>query len=282
MSIYHSPLRYPGGKARLVPFIKKLYEENNIVGGNYYEPYCGGASVALDLLYSEFAWNVHINDLDLAIYAFWYSAIHDTENICRLVFDVPVTIDEWHRQKRVLMNKNEYPLIDVALATFFLNRTNRSGIITAGVIGGQNQDGKWKIDARFNKKDLLQRLYKIGLYSSRISISNLDACDFINCTAKKAPDDSLFYLDPPYYVKGAQLYQNHYSHEDHVKIAELIKALPKKWIVSYDRVPEILDIYAEQSNHQYRISYSAANRYRGEEVMFFADGVVVPSSFARI
>ena len=142
-----SPLRYPGGKSRITNFVAKLIKDNNITGGCYVEPFAGGAGVALNLLLDGIVDRIFINDKDRSIYAFWDSAINHTERfICRLE-SVNVTIEEWKKQREIQLNKENANLFDLGFSTFFLNRTNRSGIIMAGVIGGISQTGKWKIDA---------------------------------------------------------------------------------------------------------------------------------------
>ena len=168
MNKFVSPLRYPGGKLKVVDYIKKIFEENNLYDGVYIEPYAGGASVALSLLFSEYAQIIKINDIDRSIYAFWYSVLNEPEAFCRLINDTPVNMDEWHAQHIVQEHKEEEELLSLGFSTFFLNRTNRSGILSAGVIGGKNQTGNFKIDARYNKKDLIERIETIADYSERI------------------------------------------------------------------------------------------------------------------
>jgi len=159
-----------------------------------------------------------------------------------------------------------------------LNRTNRSGIIQGGVIGGKNQNGPYKIGARFNRQDLIQRIRRIGRYRSRISIYNQDAADLIRNTLPDLPSRTLAYLDPPYYVKGKGLYRNYYEHADHTQIAALISNTNQRWIVSYDNAPEVRDLYSRFRSIAYDLHYSAANRYEGSEVMFFCDELVLPAS----
>src|SRR5215218_6813135 len=93
---FHSPLRYPGGKRKVANFIKLLMLENDLVGHAYAEPYAGGGSVALSLLYEEFASEIHINDLNQSVFAFWNAVLNETEALCRRISDVTVTMQEWH------------------------------------------------------------------------------------------------------------------------------------------------------------------------------------------
>lgn len=273
---FSTPLRYPGGKGKFAYFIKRIFEQNNLLDGEYIEPYAGGAGVALELLFHEFASKIHINDVDPAIYSFWKSAVFYTEDLCRLIHDSPVTIENWHRQKQVLSNTQDHSFIDVAFATFFLNRTNRSGILNAGVIGGLQQSGKWKLDVRYNKKDLISRIELIGRFKNRINVYNLDALELFDKITPSLPPKSLIYLDPPYYVKGSGLYRNFYEHQDHVRIADTLKSVKHNWIVSYDSVDEIKKIYSEYRQDEYLLSYTAHNKKKGAEVMIYGPSIDIP------
>lgn len=277
MKTFSTPLRYPGGKGKFAHFIKSIFEANDLLDGHYAEPYAGGAGVALELLFHEYASKIHINDLDYAVYAFWHSAVHDTDLLCKLIWDTPVTIEKWHEQKYILSNMQNFSIVEVALATFFLNRTNRSGILKAGVIGGQGQSGTWKLDVRFNKEDLIKRIELIGRFKDRISVYNLDAIDFISTIDKEINSKTLIYLDPPYYVKGAGLYRNFYTHQDHVEIAQSLSNIGHPWIVSYDDVPQIKEIYKQYRQDEYFLSYTAQEKKKGSEVMIYGPTIKVPN-----
>jgi len=277
---YASPLRYPGGKSKLSDFVKRLFRENHLGDGHYAEPYAGGASIALTLLYDEYASQVHINDLDAAIHAFWNSALTDTESLSRLIRDTKVTPEEWARQREIQLHSEGKSALELGFSTFFLNRTNRSGIIlSGGMIGGANQNGAWKLDARYNATELAQRIEKIGRYRTRITLTNLDAADFLRNAAETLPERSLTYLDPPYYVKGQKrLYANYYKPEDHKGIADILAGYPRPWMVSYDSAPEILSLYQDYRQFVYTLPYTAAERYKGSEVIVFSPNVLIPAS----
>lgn len=271
-----SPLRYPGGKRKLANFLKLVYSQNDLIGSEYAEPYAGGASVALALLYDEYVQRIYINDVDASVYAFWYSVLNETDELCKLVRDTKVSIDEWQRQRSVQTDPDA-SLLKRGFSTFFLNRTNRSGIISAGVIGGKEQAGDWSLDARYNKDDLIARIQKVARYRKRISLHNQDAADFIPYAGQKMTDRSLMYLDPPYYVKGQQqLYINYYEDGDHAEIANIVHGLICRWIVSYDNIDAIVRLYERYNCLSYGINYSAQLRYLGSEVMFFCDQLQIP------
>lgn len=273
----YSPLRYPGGKGKLASYIRKVVDFNGLSDGTYVEPYAGGAAVAMELLLTEVVSRVAINDLSPQIHAFWYSVLYHTEELCRLVRDTSVTVDEWDVQKAIMMRGDQSSLIDLGFATFFLNRTNRSGILNGGIIGGRAQKSPWTISARYNAKDLVERIEAIARLSSRITLTNLDAVELLRSQSTKWGERTLVYLDPPYYVKGGGLYYHSYKHEDHLKIRATLDHLTvQKWIVSYDNVPEIEEMYRGYSALKYSIGYSARQHTTGSEVMFFGPGVGSP------
>ena len=274
---YISPLRYPGGKSILSNFIKLLIKENKLLDGVYVEPYAGGAGVALSLLFNEYMSRIIINDLNPSIYAFWYSVLNFTGDLCDLIVSTEVTIEEWHRQKMIQLNENA-TILELGFSTFFLNRTNRSGIINGGVIGGIEQQGKWKINARYNKEELVNRIRKIARYKDRISLYNLDALELLQRELPNLPEKTLVYLDPPYYKKGQDLYQNHLNHDDHEKLARFMKnSRDKYWLITYDNVSPITEMYKEMRQLTYSLNYSAANRYAGSEIMIFSDKLIIPN-----
>lgn len=277
---YHSftsPLRYPGGKGMLSNFIKLLIARNTLFDGHYIEVYAGGAAIAWSLLFEEYVSHVHVNDIDKSIIAFWKCVLKYPDDLCKMIRDTPVTIEEWYRQKTIHSKSSNHSQIQHAFSTFFLNRTNRSGIIKGGVIGGKNQAGQWKLDARFNKHDLIARINRIARYAHRISIYNLDASDFMKTVVPRIPPKSILYLDPPYYTKGQDLYEHHYQHHDHVNISQLItRKINRPWVVSYDATPTIKRLYNNFRSIHYELSYSVHNRYSGSEIMFFSHGLTLP------
>ena len=275
--MFDSPLRYPGGKAKIASLVQSVFEENDLIGGCYVEPYAGGASVGLSLLYNGFVSKIIINDYDRSIYAFWYAVIHDTDNLCRLIRDTSVNMSTWKKQQAVQKQKETAGLLDLAFSTFFLNRTNRSGIIKAGVIGGNDQSGNYKMDARFNKAELINRIQKVSFFSEGIELYNLDAIRLITQVTSELPQRTLIYFDPPYYVKGKDLYVNYYKHGDHFLVSQMIRGIREhKWIVSYDNNPEIKKLYRGNKQFTYSLKYSAVNATSGTEVIIHNTDLYIP------
>ncbi|UFS61561.1 DNA adenine methylase [Sulfurimonas sp. HSL-3221] len=268
--MFYSPLRYPGGKGKLSNWVANFMRHNNISGGVYIEPYAGGAAVALYLLLQEYVDHIVINDADPVIYSFWWSVINETDALTTLIRDTPVTIKEREKQLKIINNTDEHSLLEVGFATFFLNRTNRSGILKAGVIGGNQQDGKYKIDARYNKENLIARIQLIAKYKNRITLFNLDAIELLKEPPIRGFKNSLIYLDPPYFKKGSQLYRNFYNPSDHAAIRDSIKKLTSPWIITYDNCDEINQLYSDFPQETFSITYSThMSRNKGSEVLIY-------------
>lgn len=274
----YSPLRYPGGKAPFAPFIASIMNANGVAGGHYLEPYAGGAGVALELLFHGHAEHIHINDADPAVHAFWTAITRHSSEVLELLDSTPVTIDEWFKWRSVLREDREATLVERGFATLFMNRTNRSGILKAGVIGGMSQAGEYKIDARFKKDVVASRIRRIADRASDISVYCEDSLGLLRRCSEIIPSKALIYLDPPYYVKGKGLYRNYYEHDDHVAIAKTIqsKGFEWPWVVSYDNTQEISAMYGLSPALRYGLNYTAQRRYVGSEVMFFSERLVVP------
>ena len=277
--VHFTPLRYPGGKGKLAAYVKRIIRDNGLDDGEYIEPYAGGAAIALELLFQEYVSQIRINDVSHHVYSFWKSVLNDTDELCRRVKNTRLTVAAWDRQKKVFMNPKDHDHVSVGFATFFLNRTNRSGILNGGVIGGRDQSGPWKIDARYNADELIFRIESIARMKGRIKLTHSDAIAFLKFGLPKWPKKSLVYLDPPYFEQGRQLYYDYYKAKDHADIAAFIasKMTDRRWLVSYDNAPEIRKLYAGFRSLAYNVGYTARDRYSGKEVMFFSPGLTIPS-----
>lgn len=269
----YSPLRYPGGKSKLSAFVLETMKINNLHGETYVEPFAGGCAIAWFLLLNGHAKKVYINDLDPAIHAFWHSVLYRTEELCSLISTTSITIDEWHKQRDIYREKPA-DFLTLGFSTLFLNRTNRSGIIKAGVIGGLSQTGNYKLDCRFNKERLINQILAIAAYKENVRLTNLDATQFIEEYIPDIEGQALINIDPPYYVKGKGLYQNFFEHDDHYRLYESIKRLNQPWIVTYDDTPEICGIYSEYSPESFGLSYTAQTKRKGSEVIIHSPGLV--------
>lgn len=264
---HYSPLRYPGGKNCIFSFMAQFIYENDLIGISYAEPYAGGAGLALRLLFEEYVSHIYINDLDPSIYAFWKSIISRPLDFCEWIDKVEVNIDNWHKYKLIQNNYLTADTFELAKSTFFLNRTNISGVIKGGPIGGINQTGPYKLNVRFNKKQLIQKILKIASFSDRISVSNYDGIEFLR-KLNRLHKDVFIYLDPPYVIKGSNLYMNFLNKSDHIALRDFVKKIKKPWLISYDYNNFIIGLYSSYRKVVYKLSQCASNRV-GDEVLIF-------------
>lgn len=277
MARYGTPLRYPGGKQRLTPFIAEILEHNKAIGWNYAEPYAGGAGVAIELLLDRKVGHIYLNDSSRHIYAFWKSILTDPDAFCRRISRASLTLDAWRAHREVVRRPTQHDIGELGFSTFFLNRCNRSGVLTAGVIGGVAQQGQWRIDARFPRNELIKRIETIAARRKQITVSNLDAEEFMNQRVNLLPRTTLVYCDPPYFERAERLYLNVYEPADHARLAKFIqKKLRRSWVVSYDNHPTIAALYRGRRQFRYSIQYSAIRTYEGSELFIFSDGLNIP------
>ena len=265
----YSPLRYPGGKSKLAPLIDKIINNTGSICNTYIEPFAGGAGVALTLLLSNKVRQIVINDYDKAIYSFWRSLKEETNELINLIKKTPLSIVEWKKQRNIYINENKKYSLKLGFAAFYLNRTNRSGVLTGGVIGGLEQNSNYSIDARYNKTDLISRIEKIAERKCDIKIYNKEIRSFITNIIPKYQKDGFVYFDPPYYNKGKCLYKNFFIPKDHAEIANLIINKVKcDWVITYDNVPQIKELFQAYSMRELLLRYHITNnRNLGEELL---------------
>lgn len=276
MPITDTPLRYPGGKSQLTPVVVNLLIANGLVYGEYAEPFAGGAGIAVTLLLNDYVSRIYLNDIDPAIHAFWHSVLHRTEELCELILSTPVTIEEWHRQRRVFLEAVYEDELQKGFATLFLNRTNRSGILRGGVIGGLEQKSAYSLDCRFSRDDLVRKIQRIAGYRDQIELSQLDAIDFLRTVIPHSSPYTLVNLDPPYFGKGPELYTSFYKQGDHAKLAAEVANLPRYWMVTYDNVTEIRNLYSGFPLYTSQLNYFAQEKRVGIELMVLDPRLVEP------
>lgn len=264
-----TPLRYPGGKARLGAWLAEVIKANGLQNGTYIEPYAGGAGAAVFLLFNNYVERIVINDADPVIYAFWRAVLNDNQRLVELIRETPVNMDTWYTQRALVDSGDTSDWTALGFAAFFLNRTNRSGIIKGGVIGGKDQTGPYKIDARYTKEDLIRRIERLGSLNNRVQLYKLDAMTLLEMKGIGINEKSLTYLDPPYYQKGSQLYRNHYKPDDHQEIAKKVMSMETPWLVTYDNCDPINKLYQDANSVEFSLYYSThTERAKTSEVMF--------------
>lgn len=270
-----SPLRYPGGKGLLYSRLRTIIRENNLTSSVYVEPYAGGAGAALALLVSGQVERIAINDLDPAVFAFWNAVVTQPDEFTALLKSVELSVDEWERQREIYLTSARDDYLTLGFATFYLNRTNRSGVLNGGPIGGKDQTGNYKIDARFNRAGLTERIRLIALHAGRIAVTNEDGLRVIERYSDR--DDALIYADPPYFEKAGSLYLNAFRDSDHRALAGCLKDVQRaKWILTYDNVPQVSELYSDLRRRLFALNYSAHRVMKASEIMVFSSDLTIP------
>lgn len=267
-----SPFRYPGGKAFLFSYLKEEIEKVSTDGSfEYAEPYAGGAGAAIKLLHNGIVRKIRINDADIRIYAAWKSMIEETDRFVSSLHDCEVSVKAWKLHAEIV--KNPYSaknIFDIGFSTFFLNRVNRSGIIIgAGPIGGLEQNGNWKIDARLNKKALTEKILWIGKNAERIKLSNLDGLMYLrNASSRKYNDKTFYFIDPPYVGAGNSLYLNLMNEKKHRQLGQFLESGSlKHWTMTYDDCPLIHEIYSNFNVSNLQVIYSLQTKRKQNELL---------------
>lgn len=235
------------------------------------EPFCGGAGAALILLADGFADQIMLNDADLRIFSAWHAILEEPERFVAKLRDVRLDMQEWYHHRDLVsrFSEDEYSF-DVGFSTLYLNRTTRSGIIlNAGPIGGYDQRGKWKLDARFNVERLASQVEWLAANRSRIELSNMDALSFIDRVRRKPTSDNmLFFIDPPYVKAGGRLYFDGMSEAKHVALSDILTSgSVKHWVLTYDDAPLIRQLYKSQKCSNISVNYSLQYKRRENEIL---------------
>jgi DNA adenine methylase len=251
-----SPLRYPGSKQKLVPYLVELLHHNDVQIDTLVEPFVGGGSVFLHLLMNGLAKNVIIADKDPLIASFWSVVFSEPEALVSYVRRARVTLKSFYRYKRVLKHPGGFGQDQQARACLFLNRTSFSGLLTqkVGPLGGKNQNSPYSIDCRFIRQTLVTRIRALSKFADRVTVLNWDWRKTISYTeellAENGSHKSLFlYLDPPFYRKASDLYPICFQEQDHRDLHGVLRDLPHNWVLSYDNADEIRELYLD-GNHQ--------------------------------
>ena len=272
-----SPLRYPGGKSAMAGLLNRVRVANQLRDRDFAEPYAGGAGAALTLLFRGEAPAVHINDADEAVSDIWWAVLEQIDEFSEMIHTVPLTVDEWLRQRGIYRDPGSVSRLERAFAAFYLNRCNRSGIIrNGGLIGGIEQTGKWRLDARFNREGLVERCQRVARRGSQVHASALDGIDFLQGLAGTG---AFFFIDPPYFGKGPTLYLNALDPPYHAALAEVLREMKDgPWVLTYDDCPEVRGLYKDWAAiRSYSLRYSASSRRRGGELLIAPRWMILPT-----
>jgi DNA adenine methylase len=264
-----SPFRYPGGKAFLYKYLLNRVKALPAEPRYYAEPFCGGAGAAVILLKLGAVYQIHLNDADPKVYAAWKAILDEAERFAEAILRTAVDLATWHTSRQIVESASNTSF-ELGFATFFLNRTSRSGIVSgAGPIGGYDQRGNWKIDARFNRHALIERVRWLGSMKDRIKLTQEDGLTFLSRSPGRLPiDQTLFFVDPPYVTAGGRLYLNEMNEAKHIALSDMLQNenLPH-WVMTYDDHPLIRNLYRERTIRDLAVTYSLQNKRKEREII---------------
>lgn len=256
-----SPLRYPGAKRWLADYITDAIRLNNLKPEVFVEPFAGGAGVSLQLLSNGVVNKIALGERDPLVASFWKVVFWDASWLTEQIGRIDVTLDRWKEMRRSKPRSDRQR----ALKCLFLNRTSFSGILanTAGPIGGQTQQSRYKIDCRFYRDTLTARIEQA--HALRDKVFFVENCTWQETISKVrhagfANDRVFYYLDPPFYNKADRLYRYCFTEEDHRTLHDALDGIDQPWLLSYDLHEHITRLYSNNGTGPRKISqlYSIA------------------------
>ncbi len=270
-----SPFRYPGGKAKLSQFLAVFISANDLKGCKLVEPFCGGAGGTLPLLQAGIIDKLVLNDANSFIAEFWEASLNNTKALTKLIKSVDVNLNNWHRYSAIFKGEIDASPIEKALSVFFLNRTNRSGILHAGPIGGQKQSGDYLIDCRFNKQNLIERIEKLAKLKRKIIVKNEDASSLVY---KLNRTNCFIYADPPYVKQGKNIYKDYcFESSQHMTFSQVMKKQKNPWLISYDDDPLVHQLYSKRGINVIELSYVMNKARVGQELLIASSNLKMPT-----
>ena len=276
-----TPLRYPGGKSRLLGYVERFLKANHISPDCVCEPFAGTASISVGLLQKGLVDSAYICEKDPLIVAYWKAVKYHIDELVESVKSVEVSMDTWFDFKKYLPEnaQTRFSVTELALAFLFYNRTNYSGIIKGGPLGGKSQKSPYKLGCRFNKPTIIEKLLDLSKVSENIHINLGDGLEFMKRESSNRSVESIFfYVDPPFYNAGKDLYREFFNDKDHIELADFLADLESPWLLSYDDSEFIRNLYKEKRNAKIYIDYQANFLKKSAGELLFSNRVIPPGS----
>jgi DNA adenine methylase len=264
-----NPLRYPGSKSRFYKQFRDFFCQLNLSGRRIVEPYAGSASISLSLLADGLVTSAQLIERDPLIFSFWKSVFLHTEELVDAIKEIPVNMESWAdiRKNLHVTEPDESRTVELGLAGLFLNRTNFSGVLHAGPIGGASQSSSYAVDCRFNKDEIISRIEIISKYREKVDVCFGDAVDFLKKNRDDPKKEAIYYIDPPYFKEGKKLYRHYYDTAEHTALARTLAESHFDWILSYDAHHVIEHLYADFSRIDKVFRYSSKTPKKGLEFL---------------
>ena len=275
-----TPLRYPGGKTWLLDYVKAFARFHKLSSTTIVEPYGGSASISVGLIRSQLVTDATVCERDPLIVAFWNVAIHRNEELIEYLSSLEINMETWYGLRRYLdlEKTNLQNELEAAGAFLFFNRTNYSGIIKGGPLGGKKQLSKYKLNCRFNKGRIADKIRSLKALEDKLKIIQIDGLEYMKNHALQSPDNVFFYVDPPYYGAGKDLYRFYFTDFDHQQLSAFLTGTEIPWLLSYDDAEFIRNLYQKKSNLPVYTDYQSGHLRRGVKELLISNYVIPPAS----
>ncbi len=221
-----------GGKARLVPRLLPLLPQHT----TYVEPFAGAAS----LLLAKQPGKVEvINDIDEELVNLLRTIKTRPRLLIRTASAIPYSRAWYERlQREVKAGPLRGSNVQRAAKFWFLIRASFFGHPEKG----------WRFAVHTPETTRLENgLQQLKLVSARFRGVYIDCLDFRRCIRNWDSPTTLFFVDPPYY--GAVAYRRgvkEFTPADHADLAELLRRVEGKWLLTYNDHPKIRELYSER------------------------------------
>lgn len=240
-----SPYRYPGGKSKVIDYLYWHLESKKT--GVLISPFTGGGSFELAMLEAGVVDKIHMNDLDPGVFSFWWVLKHMPFELINRIEEKLPTHEEYFQAQQLIKNDYKHAdLIEAAWASFLVNRLAYSGVFKANPLGGKFGTSNDLLQ-RWNPHDLVKRINKIHSMADQIKVTQLPAIELIEESYWN--ENATLFIDPPYVVKGKDLYHCYFTEDDHIELSQILDSLHMGFpgadvVVTYD--------YCELLNTLYR------------------------------
>lgn len=212
-----SPLRYPGGKSKLIDYILTQLDPDQL--RMVISPFTGGGSVELALLESGLTKHLVLNDKDPDVYNFWNVSLNQTDELIQLIQTRPLTVSLYETAHQYMTDKKPFNGSNIEKAFLFLinNRCSFSGIYNAGRMGGK-KGSLGDLSARYNPNTLVKQLTRLNKLnndpSTKIEVRNDSYENIIEEYAWLG--NNTFFIDPPYITEQAKsIYKHAFDDTEH-------------------------------------------------------------------
>ena len=276
------PIKIQGKKTKIVPKIMEIADEllnDHPEIDTWVEPFLGSGVVAFNC--PGRIKKVIVNDINPHIIKFYKGIADDsiTADNIREVFDIHnqnLIKDGYDYYNQI---KNRFNQSFDTMDFLFLTRTGFNGVMRF------NGSGKWnvpfcKLNNRLSKNviedltssvDDLSRLFK----SKDFTFYNKSFEDVI----ESAPENSIFYCDPPYYGLQVQYFKG-WRKEDEIRLNEMLKDkmfIYSTWLEDGIKENPMIDEYwgeceIEGKTHKYNVAEKAEKRNQ------VIEGLIYPKS----